>query len=309
MRAIDRKTRSTRDRAAMDDAQLATFLDLVTTGSFHRTAERLGVTQSTVSARIRALEAATGAVLFTRGRAGARLTTEGLRFAPHARALLRGWEEARRAAQGAGPVALTVRVGIQHDLAGARLGDWLAAFRRALPDAGFYIELDYSAQMCADVAGGRLDFAVLFTPHPDPDLHTETVGELRYRMISTDTDRLASVDPARYIMGNYAPAFAAAHRAALPALAEATLASGQNAAVAGLLAALGGTAYVTEETAEALAAAGTARAVADAPVLTQPVHAAMPLRLRTARLQARLLGIVRRQFASRRPPAGASGER
>jgi DNA-binding transcriptional LysR family regulator len=288
------------DQAAMDAPQIATFLDLVETGSFHRTAERLGVRQSTVSGRIRALEAAAGAVLFTRGRAGARLTTAGLRFAPHARALLRGWEEARRAARGAGPVALTVRVGIQHDLAGARLGDWLAAFRRALPDAGFYIELDYSVQMCADVAAGRLDFAVLFTPHPDPDLHTETVGELRYRMVSTEAARLAQVDPARYILGNYAPAFAAAHDVALPQLAEATLASGQNAAVAGLLAALGGAAYVAEETASAMAAAGTAQPVADAPVLTQPVHAAMPLRLRTARLQARLLGIVRRQFAARR---------
>ena len=288
----------------MDDAQLSTFLDLVETRSFHRTAERLGVTQSTVSGRIRALEAAAGAVLFTRGRAGARLTTEGLRFAPHARALVRGWEEARRAAQGAGPVALTVRVGIQHDLAGARLGDWLAAFRRALPDAGFYIELDYSTQMCADVGAGRLDFAVLFTPVADPDLHTETLGTLAYRMVSTEAGRLADVDPGRYILGNYAPAFAAAHRAALPALSEATVALGQNAAVAGLLAALGGTAYLTEETAAALEAAGTVRAIADAPVLTQPVHAAMPLRLRTARLQARLLSIVRRQFGGARPARG-----
>lgn len=284
----------------MDDAQLSTFLDLVETGSFHRTAERLGVTQSTVSGRLRALESAVGAALLTRGRAGARLTTEGLRFAPHARALVRGWEEARRAARGAGPVALTVRVGIQHDLAGARLGEWLAAFRRALPDTGFYIELDYSAQMCADLGAGRLDFAVLYTPHPHPDLHTETVGDLRYRMVSTHAARLAEVAADRYILGNYAPAFAEAHAAALPQLAEATLATGQAAGVAGLLAALGGSAYVPEDTAAALDAAGTARPVADAPVLTQPVHAAMPLRLRTARLQARLLAIVRRQFGPRR---------
>ncbi|MFN6977456.1 MAG: LysR family transcriptional regulator, partial [Gemmobacter sp.] len=179
--------------AAMDDQQLSTFLDLVETGSFHRTAERLGVTQSTVSGRIRALEAAAGAVLLTRGRAGARLTTEGLRFAPHARALLRGWAEARRAAAGSGAVALTVRVGIQHDLAGARLGEWLAAFRKALPDAGFYIELDYSTQMCADVAAGRLDFAVLYTPVADPDLHVETLGAMRYRMVSSHAARLGDV--------------------------------------------------------------------------------------------------------------------
>ena len=35
---------------------LDTFLDLAETRSFHRTAEKLGITQSTVSARISALE-------------------------------------------------------------------------------------------------------------------------------------------------------------------------------------------------------------------------------------------------------------
>jgi DNA-binding transcriptional LysR family regulator len=59
---------------------LDTFLDLIETRSFHRTAERLHVTQSTVSARVQALEAATGARLFTRSRAGTDLSTEGLKF-------------------------------------------------------------------------------------------------------------------------------------------------------------------------------------------------------------------------------------
>ena len=35
---------------------IETFLDLLETRSFNRTAERLGVTQSTVSGRVRALE-------------------------------------------------------------------------------------------------------------------------------------------------------------------------------------------------------------------------------------------------------------
>lgn len=44
---------------------LETFLDLVESRSFHRTAERLSITQSTVSARVQALEAALGAPLST----------------------------------------------------------------------------------------------------------------------------------------------------------------------------------------------------------------------------------------------------
>jgi DNA-binding transcriptional LysR family regulator len=273
--------------------QITTFLDLVETRSFHRTADRLDVTQSTVSGRIKALEAALGVALFTRSRAGADLTTEGLRFEPHARALRAQWAEGLRAATGAGDRALTVRIGIQHDLVAGRLGEWLAEFRRALPDAGFYVELDYSAQMCADLIAGNLDFAVMFSPRPHPDLHFVTLGDLRYRMVSTHAVRLSEVEPARYVLGNYAPAFAAAHRAVLPMLQDAAVASGQNAAVAGALVSLGGSGYVTEDT--ALTMAGV-QLVADAPVLTQPVHAGMALRLRTARMQARLLAIVRRQF-------------
>jgi DNA-binding transcriptional LysR family regulator len=283
---------------------LDTFLDLLETRSFHRTAERLGVSQSTVSGRVRALEAALGARIFDRSRAGVQLTTEGLRFEPHARALRLGWSEALRGTRGAGARALTLRIGIQHDLAGSRLGDWLAAFRRALPDCGFYIELDYSNQMCADLATGALDFAVMFSPRPHPDLHFVTLGEVRYRMASTDAECLSDVRTERYILGNFAPAIAAAHRAALPHLHDAPVASGQNAAVAGLLATIGGAAYLAEETAAAMVAAGTARMVADAPVLTQPVHAGMLLRHRTGRMHAQLLSIVRHQFGARRGGAG-----
>ncbi len=57
---------------------LDTFLDLIETRSFHRTAERLHITQSTVSARVQALEAAVGGRLFTRSRAGHRTVHRGV---------------------------------------------------------------------------------------------------------------------------------------------------------------------------------------------------------------------------------------
>ena len=82
--------------------QIETFLDLCETRSFNRTANRLGVTQSTISGRVQALEAALGCKLLERSRAGTELTTEGLRFEPHARALRNGWTAAGQAVRGAG---------------------------------------------------------------------------------------------------------------------------------------------------------------------------------------------------------------
>ena len=278
----------------MQPEQIDTFLDLADSRSFHRSAERLGVTQSTVSARIAGLEAALGTALFTRSRAGALLTTEGLKFAPHARALRHAMTEARRSVTPTGEAALTLRLGIQTDLAAYHLGDWVQGFRRALPTCAFYVEPDFSAQMCTDLAEGRLDFAVLYTPHPAPDLHFTTLGEARHVMVSSTPARLADLGPATVIRANYAPAFALSQATILPWIAEAPLASGQSAAVISLLMTLGGAAYVPEDARHLLPAGFSA--VPDAPAIGQPVHAATHLRHRTQPMHRTLLRIMQRQF-------------
>jgi DNA-binding transcriptional LysR family regulator len=275
---------------------IETFLDLCETRSFHRTADRLGVTQSTVSGRIGALERATGRRLFTRGRAGTELTTEGLMFAPHARNLRHGWAEALAATRQAGASALTLRIGLQNDLAANHIGDWVNAFRSTFPGVSFYVEPDYSASMCGELAGGSLDLALLFTPKPLPDLHFESVGEIAYRMISTVTDRLGEIRADRYILPNYSPAFAQTHAILHPDLADAQVGSGQNAAVTGLLLRLGGATYVLEDTARALVAAGQARHVRDAPPITQTVFAAVHLRNRHRPTHRRLVRLLRSGF-------------
>ena len=277
---------------------LDTFLDLVDTRSFHRSAERLGLTQSTVSARVQVLEATLGTRLFQRSRSGTQLTTEGLKFEPHARALRHAWAEARRAVEPTGAQAVTLRIGIQNDLAAGHIGDWVSGFRRALPETAFYIEPDYSNQMCADLGTGHLDFAVLYSPRALPDLHFTSVGHVTYRLVSSDGTTRASLTPERYIRANYAPAFEVAHAALLPELSATPLAAGQNAAVAGLLVALGGAAFVLADTAAALASQGF-RPVSDIAPITQPVFAATHLRHRTSALHRRLLRIVERQLNRR----------
>ena len=56
----------------MDTELARTFLTVVAAGNFVSAAERLHVTQSTVSARIRTLEEQLGCRLFTRNKAGTR---------------------------------------------------------------------------------------------------------------------------------------------------------------------------------------------------------------------------------------------
>ena len=281
----------------MNTDQVLTFLDLIETNSFNATAERMGVTQSTISSRVKSLEADLGKRLFTRSRAGTRLTTAGTRFAHHARALQQEWNEAQRSVQSADNFTQSLRIGVHIDIAPDAIGRWMQSFRKAMPDTSFYVEPDYSIQMSADLLAGGLDIGIMLAPRHFPDLHNERVGDITYRMISTLTDRLQDVTPERYIYGNYTPAFDQAHRRLLPDHARsAPVASGQSSAVVALLLALGGSGYVLQETAREVVAAGHCRFVEDAEPINQTVYLAVHIRHRHTQATRKILGIVKGEF-------------
>src|SRR3979490_2944331 len=80
---------------AMDTELARTFLTVVTAGNFISAADRLNVSQSTVSPRIHTLEQQLGCTLFVRNKAGTTLTPAGRQFQRHASALVRTVEQAR----------------------------------------------------------------------------------------------------------------------------------------------------------------------------------------------------------------------
>ena len=68
----------------MDTELARTFLTVITSGSFISAADRLHVSQSTVSTRIHTLEDQLGCTLFVRNKAGTTLTSAGRQFQRHA---------------------------------------------------------------------------------------------------------------------------------------------------------------------------------------------------------------------------------
>jgi len=119
-----------------------TFLDLCETKSFNKTADRLGVTQSTVSGRIKSLESSVGRRLFQRSRSGTALTTEGLRFEPHARGLRHNWVTALNAARDTAMGGVTMRIGLQHDLVSVDIKHLIDEGRATFPQTAFLLEAD-----------------------------------------------------------------------------------------------------------------------------------------------------------------------
>jgi DNA-binding transcriptional LysR family regulator len=277
---------------------IETFLDLMETRSFNRTAERLNITQSTVSHRVNALETAFNRKLFTRGKGGTLPTAAGLRLVDHAKALQSQWHEAARAVEAAGTYERAMRIGIQHDVAELVVGRFLKAMRSEMPGTSIYLEADYSNQMNRDLGAGDLDLAVLYTPHHLADLHYERIGEIAYILVSTNAKTISDIRLEDYIYANYSPSFDRAHRLAMPQFASAPVSTGRDLMVAELLSTLGGTAYVTRRTATALMAKGLVQPVADAPEIAQGVHAATNIRSRHAHQHRRLIAILSELIAA-----------
>ena len=102
-----------------------------------------------------------------------------------------------------------------------------------------------------------------------------------------------------FIFSHFSPAFEAMHRQVTPDLVGSPISVGQSASVVSLLQAMGGAGYVLERMASQMVATGRFAEVTDAPVLRQPVFAAMHLRHRIAPIHRRLTRIVQRRLAGR----------
>ncbi len=176
----------------MDTELARTFLAVVDAGSFVRASERLSVSQTTVTARIKALEGLLGRQLFERGRHGASLTSEGARFQPHASALLQVWEHARHDVHMAPEQRCILAVGGEQSLWSPLLLDWLVWMRRHHPEIGLRAHVEEPASLLGKVERGLLDFVVMYSPLYHPDLVTEQLQEERLIMVSTEPGGLVS---------------------------------------------------------------------------------------------------------------------
>jgi DNA-binding transcriptional LysR family regulator len=276
---------------------LDTFLDLIETRNFNRTAERLGITQSTVSSRIRSLEALLDKQLFIRGKSGTEPTVAGLRFEDHARAVKLRWLDARREIQSVGKFDQLIRIGIQFELYERVLEGWLEWVRTTLPKLAIYVEIDYSNQMILDLTTGSLDLAVLYSPQHLPDMHYEQIAEENFVMVSTRGVAFSDITPADYIRANYSAFFNRAHKQMLPELENVPVSTGNGGAVAYLLRSRGGTAFVTETVATKLRQEGVVQLVEDAPKISHPIYSAVHVRHHHSHTHLRLLKALKQMTA------------
>ena len=147
----------------LDFELLRAFVAVVDCGGFHRAAERLNLTQSTISQQIKRLELETKRPLFRRTTRSVALTDDGEMLLGDARRLLQ-LEEAARLRMAAPRLSGTVRLGVVEEVAGGSLPSGLGRFAALHPGVKLEVQIGVSAELIELHNAGRLD--VVFAKRP-----------------------------------------------------------------------------------------------------------------------------------------------
>ncbi|WP_225833655.1 LysR family transcriptional regulator [Streptomyces sp. NK08204] len=154
----------------MELRHLQHFVAVAEDQHFTRAAERLMVSQSGLSASIRALERELRAPLFVRTTRRVTLTEAGRALLAEAERILaqvRSAHEAVAAVQGV--LRGTLALGTEQCIAGVHVAQLLAAFRGRHPDVEIRLRQAGSGALADEVTAGRLDLAFAYRTQADTD--------------------------------------------------------------------------------------------------------------------------------------------
>src|SRR5580658_7381111 len=147
----------------LDFELLRAFVAVADCGGFHRAAEQLNLTQSTVSQQIKRLELETKRPLLRRTTRSVALTDEGETLLSEARRLLQ-LEEAARHRLAAPRLSGLVRLGVVEEVAGGSLPSALGRFAALHPGVKLEVQIGVGAELIEQFNAGRLD--VVFAKRP-----------------------------------------------------------------------------------------------------------------------------------------------
>lgn len=203
-----RRSSSSRFKPQEDSSLLGTRIPLISLrmmlaviqyGSFRQAANALGVSQSSVSERIRRLEEDLGVLLFDRNTRNVRPTEAGRGFAAEVEMAMQILDRAVKTAdmlargdQGA------LRIGIYALIAGGFLDMLLNRFHKLHPQIALSITEASARDAEIMVREDRLDVAFLGWDHEIPDLHSRLLWRDRLMAVMSDSHPLATQDAVQW---------------------------------------------------------------------------------------------------------------
>ena len=191
--------------------QIRYFIATADAGQVSLAAANLNVSQSAVTAAIKALEGELEARLFERHSNGVTLTYEGHQFMQHAQNIIAAVTEAMRAPRRPGrDVEGKISVGLTYTVAGYFLPQILARFRRVFPGITVKMQELPRDQIEQGIVGDDLDVAVMLVSNLQNrnDIDSEVLIRSRRRLwlcadhplIKKDAVSLAEIAREPYVM-------------------------------------------------------------------------------------------------------------
>ena len=164
------------------NARLRALVEVADTGSVRGAAERLVVTESSISSALRALSSDIGITLVDRHGRGVRLTPAGLRYVEYARRILGLHDEAILAARGeADPESGSIRLAAVTSAGELLIPAALASFRAQHPGVVLHVEVAARSALWPMLSRHEVD--LVFAGRPPEDLRKK----VRVRAISPNT--------------------------------------------------------------------------------------------------------------------------
>lgn len=201
----------------MDYLAAKTFLSICNTGTFGKSAVELNVTQTTITARIKALENELQCALFIRNKSGAKLTKDGEHFKSYARQIIQTWHAAKRDLPL--PIATkdSLAIGVDLTLWNPIAAKWLRQLNESYPELALNLEVSDSKQLCEQVRNGALDVALVHQPEYSSRIIVEHLLDEKLVRVQ------AKSNPEPYLYIDWGNEYRRLHDAALPELTRSNI--------------------------------------------------------------------------------------
>lgn len=168
----------------MDITLAKTFLTIIEVGNFRIASERLHVTQSTVSARIKTLEDQLGKTLFIRNKSGATLTQAGIDFQEYALSFVQLWERAINKVSSENIYKDYICIGARPGLWEPIVMKWLPWAKSEFTQIAYRVEFGVATDLIRKLEEGIIDIAILFSAPSMPGINVEELYQEKFILIT-----------------------------------------------------------------------------------------------------------------------------
>ncbi|WP_417317802.1 LysR family transcriptional regulator [Emcibacter sp.] len=256
----------------MDITLVKTFLEVVASDSFAAAADKLYVSQSAVSLRVKSLEEQLGRKVFVRSKTGIKLTPAGHQFQRYAQSILQVWEEAKQQVAVPEGYRDVLVIAGEYSLWNRLLIRWLPLMADHMPDIAFRAEVARPDRITRQMIEGIVDMAVMYTPQVRPGINVETLFE--DTMVFVTTDPLTTEIDDKYVFVDWGEEFTAFHATQFPDYHHPRMTFNLGPITLNYLLNIGGSAFLPKRLVDPFADDGLLFFVPDMPEFPFPVHVA-----------------------------------